>query len=436
MLADTKAAAQKVGNIFYGWWIVAAGIALCLVGYGGWYYSFGALFNPVLTEFGWSRATTSLAFSFARLEGGLEGLITGPLVDKLGPRFMVRVGWTMAAIGFFLLYFVNSFWTFIVCYSLLITLGMDAGLYLPLQTTIAKWFNKKRGRALGFLTAGGALGGSVIVPVVAWAIVNYGWRTSVLFLAAAIFIIGWGMSFVLKPHGPEYYGLQMDGVKQDPAADKLVTTPVGNRGAKDNAEYDGLTLKEAMKTRAFWMLVVAFTFGQTTLSAIVVHQIPLIEDMGISKVVAASALGTMTLMSVPGRLTGGWLADRLKVQYLYFGASIIQATGLFILSCATSMSRVWLFVVIYGLSYGMRITIEPVMRAKFFGRKAFGSIMGYIGAFAILGSVAGPFFAGWIYDTTNSYVFAFLTFSVAIVLAGTIVLFTKSPMQQPQPQKA
>lgn len=432
MLADTKAAAKKVGNVFYGWWIVAAGIVLCLVGYGGWYYSFGALFNPILTEFGWSRATTSLAFSFSRLEGGIEGLITGHLADKLGPRFLVRVGWTMAALGFVLMYFINSFWMFIFCYSFLVSLGMGAGLYMPLQTTIAKWFNEKRGRALGLLTAGGALGGSVIVPIVAWVIITYQWRTAVLFLAATVFIIGWGMSFFLKPHGPEYYGLQMDGKKRNPAADTPSTTQGGHTSAKYNAEYDGLTLKEAMKTRAFWMLVVAFTFGQTTLSAIVVHQIPLIEDMGISKVVAASALGTMTLMSVPGRLSGGWLADKWKVQYLYFIASIVQATGLFILSRATSMSWVWLFVVIYGLSYGMRITIEPAMRAKFFGRKAFGAIMGHINAFAVLGSFFGPFFAGWVFDTTNSYVYAFLTFSVAIALAGIIVLFIKPPMLQTQ----
>jgi sugar phosphate permease len=434
MLADTKAAAKKVGNVFYGWWIVTAGVVLCLFGYGGWYYSFGALFNPILTEFGWSRATTSLAFSFARLEGGIEGIITGPLTDKFGPRLLVRIGWTMAALGFLMMYYIDSFWMFIVSYSLLLTLGMDAGLYVPLQTTVAKWFNKKRGLALGLLTSGGALGGALIVPLVAWLIVTYGWRTSVLILAAAALVIGWGMSFVLKPHGPEHYGLHMDGKKRNPAADTPSTAEGGHRSAKDNAEHEGLTLKEAMKTRAFWMLAAAAIFAQTTLSAVVVHQIPLIEDMGVSKVLAASALGTMTVMSVPGRLSGGWLADRWNVQYLYFIASIVQATGLFILSRATSMSGVWLFVVIYGLSYGMRITIDPAMRARFFGRKAFGSIMGYIGAFAILGSFAGPFFAGWVFDTTNSYTFAFLTFAVAMIIAGTLVLLIKPPMPQPQSQ--
>ncbi|UCH51374.1 MAG: MFS transporter [Chloroflexota bacterium] len=432
MLADDKAAAGKIGNIFYGWWIVAAGIVLCLFGYGGWYYSFGALFNPISTEFGWSRATTSIVFSLSRLEGGLEGLITGPIADKLGPRFLVRVGWTMAALGFLLMFYIQSFWMFVVSYSLLLSLGMNAGLYMPLQTSVAKWFNEKRGRALGFLTAGGALGGSIIVPVVAWLITTYDWRTTMLVLAATAFALGWGMSFVLKPHGPEHYGLQMDGKTQKPVTDTPATAKGEHTKAKDNKDFEGLTLKESMRTQAFWLLIVAFIFGQTTLSAIVVHQIPLIEDMGISKVIAASALGTMTLMSVPGRLAGGWLADRWEVKYLYFIACIVQAIGLFILARATSMPWVWVFVVVYGLSYGMRITIVPAMRAKLFGWKAFGAIMGYTNAFAILGAFAGPFFAGWIYDTTNSYSFAFFTFAAAITLGGILVLFIKYPMQQPQ----
>jgi len=431
---SVTAAGKKISNVFYGWWIVAAGVILALFGYGGWFYSFGTLFNPISTEFGWSRATTSVAFSLSRLEGGVEGLITGPLVDKFGPRFLVRIGWTMTALGFFLMYYINSLWLFLVSYSLLLSLGMNAGLYVPLQTSVAKWFSEKRGLALGFLTAGGALGGSILVPVVAWVITDYGWRTAVIILAIAAFVLGWGLSFVLKPHGPEHYGLRMDGKKEEPAKEVSTSATVhgGHVSAKDTGAWEGLTLKEAMKTQAFWLLVVAFTFSHTALSAIVVHEIPFIEDMGISKVLAATALGATTLMSAPGRLFGGWLADRWNIKYLYVIASIIQAAGLFIFSRATNMAWVWLFVVIYGLSFGLRVPLEPAMRAKFFGRKAFGAIMGYLNAFAVLGSFAGPYFAGWVFDTTGSYVTAFVTFAAMMVVAGIVVLFIKSPAPQPQ----
>jgi len=421
-----KAVGGKSAGVFYGWWIVTAGVVLCIFGYAGWFYSFGALFNPIATEFGWSRATTSLGRSAASLEGGVEGLITGPLVDRFGPRFMVRVAFTIAALGFLLMSQINSFWMFIVSYSILLSLGMNAGLYLPMQTALAKWFNEKRGLALGILTTGGALGGA-LVPVVAWLITDYGWRRAVVVLAIAAFVVGWAMSFLIKPHGPEHYGLRMDGKKSELASDAISPAIV-----HASVEAEGLTLKEAMKTQAFWLLVVIFTLTHTALNAIVVHEIPFIEDMGVSKVLAAMALGTMTLMSSPGRLFGGWLADRWNLKYLYVIASMVQAGGLFIFSRVTSMSLVWCFVIVYGLGYGMRIPLEPAMRAKFFGRKAFGAIMGYLNAFAILGSFAGPYFAGWLFDTTGDYVIAFLTFAVMMVAAGIVVLFVKSPMPQPK----
>lgn len=356
------------------------------------------------------------------------------MVDKFGPRFLVRVGWTMTALGFLLMYYINSFWLFIVSYSLLLSLGMNAGLYVPLQTSVAKWFNEKRGLALGFLTAGAALGGSILVPVVAWLITDYGWRFAVIVLAIVAFILGWGLSFLLKPHGPEHYGLKMDGKKEAPTKEAsspatVHGTPVNDRG---EGVWEGLSLKEAMKTQAFWLLVIACSFSHTATTAIVVHEIPFIEDMGVSKVLAAAALGMMTLMSTPGRLVGGWLADRWNLKYLYAIASVAQAVGLFIFSRVTSMSWVWAFVAIYGLSYGLRIPLEPAMRASYFGRKAFGSIMGYLNAFAVIGSFAGPYFAGWIFDTTGSYVIAFLTFAAMMVVTSIVVLFIKSPARSPQ----
>lgn len=426
---------RKIGGVFYGWWIVAAGAVLCMFGYGGYYYSYGALFNPISHEFGWSRATTSVAFSLSRLEGGIQGLITGPLTDKYGPRVMVIAGWMMAAIGFLLMYYMQSFWMFIVSYVIFVSLGMGTGLYLPLQTAIAKWFYRKRGLALGLLTAGAALGGSAIVPSVAWLVTQYGWRMAVLALAAATAVLGLGLGAVLKPRGPEHYGLAPDGGKLQFATATATTAHTGAGQATTNGN-EGLTLKEAMKTRAFWLMVFAFTFSHTALSAIVVHQIPFVEDMGISKVVAASALGMMTLISVPGRLSGGWLADRWSIKNLYFVASLVQALGLFFLAKATNMAWVWAFVIVYGTGLGLRMPLEPMLRVQFFGHKAFGAIMGYINAFAIFGSFAGPYFAGWIFDTTGSYIAAFLTFSAMMLVAAVVVMVIKPPVSKPEADTA
>jgi len=415
---------KKLGNVFYGWWMVAGGIILAMFGYGGWFYSFGALFNPMRTEFGWSRAATSIPFSLSRLEGGIEGLVTGPLTDRFGPRFMVRVGFTMAALGFLLMSRINSLWMFIVSYSLLLSLGMNAGLYMPLQTAVAKWFDKKRGLALGALTTGAALGGSILVPIVAWLIIDHGWRMAVLVLAIAAAVLGWAVSFILKPHPPEHYGLRMDGIR----AEAVEATTVEK---KDIVVPEfGLYAREAAKTMNFWIMVIAFTFSHTGVSAVVVHEIPFIEDMGISPVLAAAALGTMTLVSAPGRFFAGWLADKWNLKYLYVICSVVQAIGLFIFSRATNMSWVWVFVVIYGFSYGFRLPLEPAMRASYFGRKAFGAIYGYINSIAVFGSFGGPYLAGWLFDKTGSYVSSFLVLAGIMIVAAIVILFLKSPIDR------
>jgi len=305
---------------------------------------------------------------------------------------------------------------------------MNAGLYMPLQTTVAKWFSEKRGLALGSLTTGAAFGGAVLVPLTAWLITDYGWRTAVVVLAIAAMIIGWAMSFILKPRGPEHYGLMVDGKKVESGAEAADQVIDGAVEKNVDASGFGLSLGEAIRTQAFWWLVAAFLFSHTAHSAIVVHQIPFIEDMGISKVVAAAALGTMTLMSAPGRFSAGWLADRWNLKYLYIIANVVSAIGLVIFSNATSMSLVWTFVAIYGFSFGLRVPLEAAMRARYFGSKAFGSIMGYMNFFAVFGAFGGPFFAGWIFDTTGTYMSAFLTFAGILVIGAVVVLFIKSPI--------
>ena len=415
---------KKIGNVFYGWWMVAAGVVLAMFGYGGWFYSFGALFNPMRTEFGWSRAMTSIPFSLSRLEGGIEGLVTGPLTDRFGPRAMVRVGFTMAALGFLMMSRINSFWMFIVSYSVLLSLGMNAGLYMPLQTAVVKWFDRKRGLALGVLTTGAALGSSILVPIVAWLINEHGWRMAVLVLAIVAAILGWAVSFILKPHPPEHYGLRMDGKGAED-----VDTGTGEKRDTVVPEF-GLYAREAARTRNFWIMVIAFTLSHTGVSAVVVHEIPFIEDMGISPVLAATALGTMTLVSAPGRFFAGWLADKWNLKYLYAICCVAQAVGLFIFSRATDMSLVWVFVIIYGFSYGFRLPLEPAMRATYFGRKAFGAIYGYINSIAVFGSFGGPYLAGWLFDNTGNYVSSFLVLAGIMIVSIIVILFLKSPVDR------
>ncbi|MFC2044569.1 MFS transporter [Chloroflexota bacterium] len=419
---------EKLGKVFHGWWIVAAGVAIMALNYGGWYYAYGTFFTPIRNEFGWSRAKTSLAFSLARAEGGFEGLITGPLVDRFGPRIVIRVGMTIAALGFLLMSQVHSFWMFIFSYTVILTLGMNASSHMPNQTAIAKWFNKNRGLALGVLTAGAAIAGSLLLQGTARLIADYGWRTANAVLGIMALIIGWSMSYIHRPYGPEHYGLMVDGRGDKPTMELAKSTPI-HGVEKGTVVSEGLSLKEALKTQTFWVMTVSFVASHAVLAATVVHEIPFIEDMGISPLLAAAALGTMTLMSSPGRFFGGWVSDKWNLKYIYCICSTIQAVGIFILSQTTSISWVWAFVIIYGFGYGVRIPLEPAIRARYFGRKAFGTIFGFMNCFAAIGSFSGPYFAGWVFDTTRSYVIAFQIFAVMLVASAIIILFLRNPLE-------
>lgn len=296
---------EKLGRVFYGWWIVAAGSVLCAFGYGAWFYSYGAFFTPISTEFGWSRALTSLAYSFNRLEGGIEGLITGPIIDRFGPRFMIRISWTMTALGFLLMSQINSFWMFVVSYTVLVSLGMNGGLYMPMQTSITKWFDEKKGLALGILTASAAIGGSIVLQGTAWLINDYGWRKAVIVMAIVAVVLGWGASFIVKPHGPERYGLRVDGKRVEPGEDVSESASIGTEEEVIGVS-GGISLKEAMKTRSFWIMTIAFLCSHASMTGVVVHEIPFIEDMGVSPGFGSGGSGCYDAYEFPGQV-GGWL---------------------------------------------------------------------------------------------------------------------------------
>jgi MFS family permease len=187
------------------------------------------------------------------------------------------------------------------------------------------------------------------------------------------------------------------------------------------------TVGQAVRTSTFWTLVLAMAFRSSILSSIVVHQIAHLEDIGIARHTAETVLGLMIAMSIPGRLFFGWLGDRVSKQHLLAFSSVLQGIGIFILANATGLAYVWPFLLFYGLGYGGAIPLTQALRADLFGRKVFATVGGLIMPFTTLGGVAGPIFAGYMYDVTDSYRIAFYTFVVLILLSGLTFLFVRPP---------
>ncbi|MFC2071161.1 MFS transporter [Chloroflexota bacterium] len=422
---------KRPKKIFYGWWVVLAAAIMQWYGSGIWFYGFSVIFKAILGEFGWARAVTAGAFSLARLEGGLEGPFVGWLIDKVGPRKMALFGAVVVGLGYVLLSRMTALWMLYVLFGGVIALGFNAGFSHAATAAVANWFVKKRSRALGLYTLGAGIGGATLVPLIAWLISQYGWRPTVAIMGVGVWVIIIPLTFVLR-HRPEQYGYLPDGESpgEEPPSQKAEAAPNTVSVEIDIEARPGendLTWREALRTTSFWMLILAWSARAMGQSAIVLHQVAYLTDIGISEVAAATALGLMVGLSIPGRIVFGWLGDRFDKRWVLMVSYVLQAIGVFILANVKTLDQVYIFLVVFGFGYGGAIPVFHAMRAEYFGRKAYATIQGIMQMFLIPATVVGPIFAGWVYDITGSYYNALLLFAIVYLMGVGILPFVKRP---------
>ena len=426
---------RRFPKIFPGWWVVVTGSFVNFWGGGYHAYGFSALFKPIASELGLSRAVASTAASITRLEGGFEGPAVGWATDKFGPRVVILLGVFLWGLGMVLMYFINSLWAFLVVWGVILGTAANIAQGVPVDTAISNWFVKKRGIAIGIKWVISGFCG-ILVILVAWLIINLGWRMTAVIGGVGMWLIGLPLVwFSIKPHRPEYYGLFPDGATtQEKVGD---TDQMIDRGVEYAAEVQEVefTLRQAMRTLAFWVLIAATAVHSMAMPAINIHAIPFLTDRGIDPLVAAGILAMMIFVSIPFRLVGGFLADRVRKDHLRFiimGAYFMQALGFaaFLLNQSTAMIYVWF--ILYGIGHGVSLTPLTAMRARYFGRKAFGSIQGISTAITTPVGMAAPIYAGWVYDTTGSYITAFTLIAVLLAIATVLACFILPPQPPAQ----
>ena len=406
-------------KVFYGWWIVAVGVALAILNGSFNVYGFGVYYVPFLNELGTSRAALGGVIGLARLEGGLIAPIAGWLIDRFGPRKLLYIGITAVGICFILLSFITKLWMLYAVFLLLATSSSFGG-GRPINVAVANWFVRKRARALGFLLAGIGLGGSGVV-VVAWIIETFGWRTSAIIAALCYFFIGLPLVSIVH-HRPEDRGLHPDGI---PLTQDDNTTRTNKRNEPLEIEFSP---KQALKSLSFWLLALAFASWSVTVTVVAVYHIPfLIEDMGAKPVTAATIASITLLLSVPGRIIFGWIGDILDIRVLLAVTLLIQAISVLIMSVVPNIGWVPVYVIFLGPSYGGSASLRQAIVAHFYGRKNFGTISGLLQFVDLPGSVMGPILVGWLVDQFGSYAVGFQTVSVFLFLGSIAIFFAKRP---------
>jgi len=390
--------------------------------------------NLLASELGFSRAVTSVAASIGRLGYGLESPLTGWLVDRFGPRFLITIGMFIAGLGLILMNFINSLWTFYVVWGVILGTGINIGLEIPVDKAITSWFVKKRGIALSVRWLFTGLAGLVLL-FVAWLISAQGWRMTCVIGGLGIWLVGLPLACLfVRPRRPEYYGLLPDGVTTEVQPDEEVSRTI-DRGVNYAAEVQEVefTLRQALRTRAYWLLIAAVSVRMVGFSAILTHGVPFLTDMGFQPLKAAALLGIIILASTPSRLIGGFLMDRVQARYLRFlmaGAFLIQAAGVatFLLNQTTAM--IYVFLVLFWVGVGIALPLEAGIRARYFGRKAFGSIGGTSMIFTTPIGVVAPIYAGWVYDNTGSYIPAFSLFAALLLFLRYLSRWLPLPSHQ------
>lgn len=405
---------RSAPRLYYGWIIAAACFAITLT-LGEAFYAFGVFVKPLEREFGWSRAVTTSAYTAMLLGYAPASYLSGRLADRYGPKVVVSIGGALTGAGFLLASRVGSVLQFQIMMAL-VGLGAGATWVVP-AATVQRWFVRRRGMMLGVMGAGVGLGATIFVPLTNWFVASYSWRTAFV-LVGGLYMAIILLAASLLVHSPERKGLLPYGA----------SNPVISGAIPVSA---GFTARQAMATRAFLLLLLAVIIAQVPTQVMIVHFVPFAIEVGIPAAVAATAMGLMGGFSLPGRLAGGAVADRIGFGRALALANIGMGVMVLALLWITTSVPLFLFVFLFSLFHGARNPAQWGIFGHYFGTRSLGEILGLVQGISTVVGAVGPLLAGAIFDATGSYDAAFLLVSGLFVGGGVLVFLTRPSESSP-----
>ncbi len=400
--------AKAENRLFYGYIAVAAASVIMMLTFGS-LYCFGVFFKPFLTEFGWSRAETSGAFSLSFFMQGLLGIPVGKLNDRYGPRLVTTVAAFFLGGGFMLMSLIRAVWQFYFLYGVVIALGVSSSIVL--MAIPPRWFVRRRGLMTGVVISGVGLGTVLLPPVATWLITTFEWRTSYIILGSAILIIMLVAGQYLR-RDPQQMGL-------NPYGDG---TPLPRAMNTDGREF---SFSQSFRTWQFWMLGILFFFHTYAVQTVMAHTPLYAQGVGLSAATASAVISVVGGASIFGRLILGTVLDRVGSKPILAVCFIVKAAAFVWLIFARAEWAFYVFAVAFGFSYGGAAVGHSPMVADLFGLSALSMILAGVSFVGTLGSAGGPVIAGGIYDVSGSYFWAFMSCVILSVVGFIMTLFVK-----------
>ena len=391
----TTALPTRPPRIHPAWW-VAAVTFLALIGAAAFRAVPGVLIDPLHEEFGWSRSTISGAVAVNLALYGLTAPFAAALMERFGIRRVVVAALLVVAAGSGLTVFMTASWQLLLCWGVLVGLGTGSMAMSLVATVTGRWFVARRGLVSGVLTAAGATGQLVFLPVVAQVNERWGWRPAALGTAAAALAVAPFVAWLLRDR-PRDVGVAPYG--GTPADDP---DPVGGNPARTALRG----LADAVRTRPFWLLAGGFLIcGASTNGLVQPHFIPAAHDHGMPVTTAAGLLAVVGVFDVAGTVFSGWLTDRADPRVLLLAYYGLRGLSLFLLPqlFGTDIRASMLaFIVFYGLDWVATVPPTLALCRQYFGSRA-PVVFGWVFASHQVGAALAAFGAGVIRDVTGSY---------------------------------
>ena len=404
-------------KIFFGWYIVAAGMVINMLIGGLVFHSFSFYVAELKAEFLWSASLFAFAFTLTRVESGVLGPIQGWLIDRFSPRMMIRWGVGLTAVGmlaFSQLWDPGSF----IGFYFLISIGASVGGFMTISVVTVTWFERLRSRALGFMAMGFGLGG-FWAPVVGSLMDAVGWRWTAIGTGVLLMVVGLALSSLFVRH-PRDKGMEPDGgpasgSRRDGSNASVAASPESMYRHRD------FTAREALRTRSFWALALAHGAPLMVVSGMMVYFATRVQEIeGLSAADAGVAWLVMSACQLVGQLTMGYLGDLISKRLILHFCMIGHGAAGVLLGIADSYLLVMLCSVVNGLAWGARGPLITALRADYFGASSFGQIMGWSSTVMMLFMVAGSLIVGTLRDVSGDFMLGFLVVGIG---AGSGVLW-------------
>jgi cyanate permease len=430
--SDSLAANNKEqARIFFGWWTVLVTGFVSGLGLGFYTYGISALFKPIASELGLSRAVTSGGSGIGLMAGSLLAPLIGWAVDKFGPRTAIAGGLFTVSVGLTMMQWVNSAPGFYLIWGLIIGVGTNLGLTIAVDKALTNWFVRKIGLAMGTKFALIGLTAALSMPVVSWLIAQIGWRMTCL-IWAVLLIVGMPFMFAfVKNERPEIFGWLPDGDQKSPVLEISQGAFLENAAAgASGLQTSEFNLHEAMRTSTYWILTLSLFVQSFVMAGFNTHFIPFLTEMNIDPIVAGGLMGIMLFFTIPSRFFGGLFADRVgkdRMKTLLALPFILLIFGMAAFLIYPSIETIYFLLFFYGIAHGLPTPLFLISISRYFGRKAFGSISGTAIMFMSPAAFISPVVAGWIFDTSGSYSAALMVFAAASFIVIMLLSLLKAP---------